>query len=124
MTREPAPLVAAHADKALSLEAAQQLVQMAEDAYQPGQSGPDLPLADRAALLRNALPAAPCPQKGDETGELDSSGKLPIGLREDLPLTVAGAQKIRQILNDPGHASHGGKEMPTADPSVLVKKTQ
>jgi hypothetical protein len=52
MNRENLPLLAAYGDETLSIEAANQLVQMAEDTSHPVYAGEDLPVADRTALLR------------------------------------------------------------------------
>jgi hypothetical protein len=46
---------------------------------------------------------------------------LPPGLRE-FRLSQEDAQKMEHLLDDSGHPTHDGKEMPTADASVLVKK--
>ncbi|MBY0230772.1 MAG: hypothetical protein K2W96_15910 [Gemmataceae bacterium] len=48
------PLLVAYRDDRLSDEAAEQLARMAEDPSLPTHKGEDLPLADKAALLRKA----------------------------------------------------------------------
>lgn len=45
---------------------------------------------------------------------------LPPTLRATL--TVEGAERLRQILEDESKPGAEGKEMPTADPSVLLEK--
>jgi hypothetical protein len=52
--REQLPLLAAYCDSTLSVEAAEQLAGMVEDASIPTHAGEDLPKADREALLRKA----------------------------------------------------------------------
>ncbi|MGH7169430.1 MAG: hypothetical protein ACRELG_04035 [Gemmataceae bacterium] len=54
MNQENLPLLAAYRDAALSIEAADQLVQMTENPSHPAYAGEDLPEADKAALLRKA----------------------------------------------------------------------
>ncbi len=51
---EKLPLLAAYRDTTLSVEAAEQLVRMSEDASYPAYTGEDLPAADETALLRKA----------------------------------------------------------------------
>jgi len=61
MNTKELPLLAAYCDDKLSMEAAEQLVHMAEDTSIPVHAGEDLPKADRAALLRKAgLPQKVC----------------------------------------------------------------
>ncbi len=50
--RAQLPLLAAYCDSTISVEAAEQLVSMAEDASIPVHTGDDLPKADREALLQ------------------------------------------------------------------------
>lgn len=57
VNQEHFPLLAAYRDDRLSVEAAEQLVHMTEDASIPAHAGEDLPTADRAALLRRAKAA-------------------------------------------------------------------
>jgi len=57
MNHENLPLLAAYCDDRLSVEAAEQLVSMAEDTSIPAHDGEDLPKADLAALLRKARQA-------------------------------------------------------------------
>jgi hypothetical protein len=45
---------------------------------------------------------------------------LPVGLREDV-LSDEAAAEIQKILDDQTYPTHAGKEMPTADASVLLK---
>jgi hypothetical protein len=52
MKEEKLPLLAAYGDKALSVEAAEQLVRLAEDATLHAATGEDLPMADKEKLLR------------------------------------------------------------------------
>ena len=47
-------LLAAYRDETLTVEAANQLVRMAEDSSYPVHAGEDLPTADKAALLHKA----------------------------------------------------------------------
>lgn len=47
---------------------------------------------------------------------------LPVGLCE-MRLSVEEAEKLRDILDNPSYPTHAGKEMPIADASVLLKKT-
>jgi len=54
MEREKLPLLAAYCDTTLTVEAAEQLVRMAEDDSYPAYAGEDLPSAGKAALLRKA----------------------------------------------------------------------
>jgi hypothetical protein len=54
VNREQLPLLPAYCDDTLSVQAAEQLVCMAEDTSIPAHAGEDLPKADRAALLRKA----------------------------------------------------------------------
>jgi len=54
MNQENLPLLAGYGDETLSIEAANQLVRMAEDTSHPAYTGEDLPVADKAALLRKA----------------------------------------------------------------------
>jgi hypothetical protein len=63
--------------------------------------------------------AAPSPAQ-EEGATSPKALALPIGLRE-MHLTVEEAEKLRQILDDAAHPTHAGKEMPTADASVLKK---
>lgn len=39
-----------------------------------------------------------------------------------MTLTVEGAQKMREVLDDESKPGYQGREMPTADASVLLKK--
>jgi len=48
------PLLVAYRDDKLSVEAAEQLVRMAQDPTVPTHLGEELPAADRAALLQKA----------------------------------------------------------------------
>lgn len=48
---------------------------------------------------------------------------LPPGLKE-IPLTLEAAQRMRQLIDDPNQPGHAGKEMPTADASILLEKSQ
>ena len=57
--RERLPLLAAYADDRLSVQAAEELVRLAEDASIPEHAGEDLPKADKAALLRKIQQAQP-----------------------------------------------------------------
>ncbi len=52
--REKPPQLAAYCDATLSMEGAEQLVRMSEDASCLVHAGEDLPIADKAALLRKA----------------------------------------------------------------------
>jgi len=54
MKEEKLPLLAAYADKALSLEAAEELLRLSEDATMHAASGEDLPTIDKDTLLRKA----------------------------------------------------------------------
>jgi hypothetical protein len=79
---------------------------------------------EKDGVKPGAVAVVPFHQKIQEAEMHDNQVKLPLALREDLPLSVEAAQKMRQILDDPGHPAHAGKEMPTADMSVLLKKSQ
>lgn len=52
----------------------------------------------------------------------DACVPAPMGLQA-LALTAEEAEAIRQILDDPTHPTHEGKEMPTADASVFRRKS-
>ncbi len=54
MNHDKQPLLVAYRDESLSEEAAQQLIALSEDTSSPSQTGEDLPMADKAALLRKA----------------------------------------------------------------------
>jgi hypothetical protein len=54
LNRDKPPLLPAYCDEQLSVEAAQQLVRMAEDTSHPTGEGKELPAADKAALLKKA----------------------------------------------------------------------
>jgi hypothetical protein len=54
MKKKKLPLLIAHRDRTLSVEAAEQLVRMSEDQSLPVHEGRDLPTANRAALLKKA----------------------------------------------------------------------
>ena len=77
------------------------MVAMFEEEKGQAPASPDAPTAD-------------VPAKETETPVV----ALPVGLRE-IPLTPEAAEEIRRILDDPNHPTHAGKEMPTADVSVL-----
>jgi hypothetical protein len=55
VNQEPLPMLAAYRDNSLSAEAAEEIVRLVEDSSTPVHAGEDLPLADKAALLRKAL---------------------------------------------------------------------
>ena len=59
----------------------------------------------------------------EETDRDQSEVLLPPALHE-MALTLEGAKKIRQILDDVSQPGYEGQEMPTADPSVLLKKVR
>ncbi len=60
--------------------------------------------------------------RGDDPPDhTDRPRELPPGLRE-ITLTVEEATTIQQLLDDPAQPGHKGKEMPSADPSVLRRK--
>ena len=75
-----------------------------------------------AKKVRVKPSAAPIENQAEEAEVQDDRVKLPLVLREDIPLSVEEAKKMQQILDDPNHPSYVGKEMPTADASVLRKK--
>ena len=62
------------------------------------------------------------PEKGcvEETGVEDTL-VLPPGLCHIL-LSVEAATKIKSLLDGTTHPTYAGREMPTADASVLLKK--
>jgi hypothetical protein len=53
----------------------------------------------------------------------DASVPLPPGLR-DIRLSDQEAAAIKNLLDDSGHPTHTGREMPTADASVLLEKNR
>lgn len=57
----------------------------------------------------------------EDAGVEDASVPLPPGLR-DIRLSNQAAAEIKNILDDEGHPTYSGREMPTADASVLLEK--
>ena len=53
----------------------------------------------------------------------DASVPLPPGLR-DIRLSKQAATEIKNLLDDAGHPTYTGREMPTADASVLLEKNR
>ena len=58
-----------------------------------------------------------------DTDVEDASVPLPPGLR-DIRLSDQEAAAIKNLLDDLGHPTHTGREMPTADASVLLEKNR
>ncbi len=63
-------------------------------------------------------------QGAEEADTPEACIRLPVALRDDVTLSVEAARKMQQMLDDAEHPAHSGKEMPTADPSVLLDKPQ
>lgn len=57
----------------------------------------------------------------EDAGVDDDFVPLPPGLR-DIRLSNQAATEIKNILDDASHPTYGGREMPTADASVLLEK--
>ncbi len=55
-----------------------------------------------------------------DVGVEEPSVPLPPGLC-DVRLSEEAAQAMRGLLDDEGRSAHGGREMPTADASILRK---
>lgn len=68
----------------------------------------------------------PCPivpagsPRADQTIVDEGEVPLPIALRETT-LTPEAASEIQRILDDPSHPAHAGREMTSADASILRK---
>ncbi len=81
--------------------------------YPPSQEAED--------LRQGSLPKERC--ESEEAEVEDPEVVLPPGLRE-FRLSQADAEKLEHLLDDSGHPTHDGKEMPTADASILLKKNR
>lgn len=67
---------------------------------------------------------APAASPRAEDASIDNRPvQLPPALRE-VPLTAEGAQLMRRLLDDPKQPGAEGREMPTADASVLLRKAR
>ena len=64
----------------------------------------------------------PVPPLKDADGE-DAFVLLPPSLR-DIRLSDQAAAAIKNLLDDAGHPTHTGREMPTADASILLEKNR
>jgi hypothetical protein len=76
------------------------------------------PLVARPPALPSPPPSIATPGGVDVE---DPNVVLPPGLR-GFRLRSEDAQTMQRLLDDPDHPTHEGKEMPTADASVLLKK--
>ena len=76
---------------------------------------------DQQQLTQPPTPPADAPPANEAEG--DTSVPLPPGL-QPLRLRDEDAETLRRLLDDPQHPAHAGREMPTADASVLRKPTR
>jgi hypothetical protein len=79
--------------------------------------GNTIPVAPRQAYLVRLTRT----DLKEDGGQPEEDVPLPVGL-QGVRLSVEAARKIRDILDDPSYPTHAGKEMPTADPAVLLGK--
>ena len=59
--------------------------------------------------------------RAEDAGVEDAFVPLPPGLR-DIRLSNQAAIELKKLLDDAGHPTYSGQEMPTVDASVLLEK--